>query len=188
VVALPALNEVRFERTSAKGKLRPTLIARLSLTAARLIAPCEVLGLATTALKHAKNEFRSFAPDHLFTLTRERFRRRTPRPPPFSSINSTPAASIAVRILSPVPSRPPNLPSSDSSRAIVGSDTPERCAKVACDHPSRARAAFICLVVTKIPLSFIVIEFLLTAGFGYFNIFSINSYHVRSPCPGTLLQ
>src|SRR5262245_38475880 len=33
--------------------------------------------------------------------------------------------SIAIRILSPVPSRPPSSPSTDSRRAIVRSDTPD---------------------------------------------------------------
>ena len=74
-------------------------------------------------------------------LGRALFLSRTPRPPPFSSINSTPAISIAVLIFSAVSSRPPNLPSTDSSRATVGSETPECCAKSAWDQPSRARAA-----------------------------------------------
>ena len=74
-------------------------------------------------------------------LGRDLFLSRTPRPPPFSSMNSTPAISIAVLIFSAVSSRPPNLPSADSSRATVGSETPECCAKSAWDQPSRARAA-----------------------------------------------
>jgi hypothetical protein len=59
------------------------------------------------------------------------FRRRTPGPPPFSSMNSTPAASIAVRNLWVVSSRPPSSPSTASSRATVGSEIPELSAKSA---------------------------------------------------------
>ena len=77
------------------------------------------------------------------------FRRRTPDPPPFSSMNSTPAASIAARNFWMVSARPPIVPSTDSSRATVGSETPERSAKSACDQARSALAALICLVVTK---------------------------------------
>jgi hypothetical protein len=70
------------------------------------------------------------------------FRRRTPGPPPFSSMNSTPAASIAARNLCVVSSRPPSSPSAASSRATVGSEIPERSAKSACDQASSALAAF----------------------------------------------
>ncbi len=80
---------------------------------------------------------------------RRRFRSRTPAPPPSSSMNSMPPASIAARIFSAVPSRPPSSPSTDSSLAIVGSETPDRSAKSAWDHASRARAAFICRVVIR---------------------------------------
>ena len=69
--------------------------------------------------------------------------RRTPAPPPFSSIKTTPAASIAVRSLIAVISRPPNLPSLDSRRAIVGSEMPDAFAKSPCDQPSKALAALI---------------------------------------------
>src|SRR5215468_1047123 len=74
-------------------------------------------------------------------LGRALFLSRTPRPPPFSSMNSIPAISIAVLIFSAVSSRPPNSPSTDSRRATVGSETPECCARSAWDQPSRARAA-----------------------------------------------
>jgi hypothetical protein len=60
-----------------------------------------------------------------------------------------PAFSIAVFIFVAVPARPPNSPSVDSSRAIVGSDTEEWLAKSPWDQPSKALAAFICRTVTK---------------------------------------
>jgi YqaJ-like viral recombinase domain len=71
----------------------------------------------------------------------------TPGPPPFASMNSMPPASSAARILRVVSPLPPNSPSADSSRAIVGSETFDRSAKSDCDHPSRARAAFTCRIV-----------------------------------------
>ena len=43
------------------------------------------------------------------------YRSRTPGPPPFSSMNSSPAFSSAKRILVPVSWRPPKAPSSDPS-------------------------------------------------------------------------
>jgi hypothetical protein len=89
-------------------------------------------------------------------------RNRTPDPPPFSAIDSIPADSIAARILSAVPSRPPSSPSTHSSRATVGSDTFDRSAKSAWDHPSNARAAFIWRVVTKRHISHLI-EILLTS-------------------------
>jgi hypothetical protein len=46
------------------------------------------------------------------------------------------------RIFSAVPSRPPSSPSIDSSLAMVGSDTADRSAKTACDHPRTALTAF----------------------------------------------
>jgi hypothetical protein len=71
------------------------------------------------------------------------FRRRTPGPPPFSAMNSMPAVSRAAMSFSPVSTLPPSGPSSDSSRAIVGSDTPDAVAKSPCDQATSARAAFI---------------------------------------------
>lgn len=44
--------------------------------------------------------------------------------------------------------RPPSSPSPASSRFTVGSDTPERDARSACDQPRSARAAFICRIDT----------------------------------------
>ena len=48
---------------------------------------------------------------YLWVLTLSGLRRRTPGPPPFSSMNSMPAVSKAKRILVPVSSRPPKGPS-----------------------------------------------------------------------------
>ena len=75
-------------------------------------------------------------------------RRRTPAPPPFSSMNSTPAVCKASRILSPVSLRPPSWPSPASNRLIVGIDTLAAPASSSCDQPNRARAAFTCRIDT----------------------------------------
>ena len=79
----------------------------------------------------------------------ERRDKRTPKPPPFSGINSIPATTNALIIFFPVSGRPPSNPSSASRRAIVGSDTAECSARSPCDHPNNARAAFTCLMVTE---------------------------------------
>jgi hypothetical protein len=97
---------------------------------------------------------------HSVCLRRLDLRNRTPSPPPFSSMNSMPPPSNATRIFATVSPRPPSCPSADSSRAIVGSDTPERRANSPCDHPSSARAALTCrMVINRTPQ---LIEFLLT--------------------------
>jgi hypothetical protein len=68
-------------------------------------------------------------------------RRRTPCPPPFSSMNSTPADLIALTIRSAVSPRPPRGPSKASRRLIVGIDTSAALARSFWDQPSSARAA-----------------------------------------------
>src|ERR1700730_6991866 len=60
---------------------------------------------------------------------------RTPAPPPFSAINSTPASWRAATRDSPVSARPPMSPSAASSLLTVGADTPECLAKSSWDHP-----------------------------------------------------
>lgn len=60
----------------------------------------------------------------------------------------TPAASKAVQMASPVAALPPISPSADSSRLIVGSETPDARARSDCDQPSNARAAFTCRIDT----------------------------------------
>lgn len=72
-----------------------------------------------------------------------RLRRRTPGPPPFSLMNSTPFDSSVIRIFSQVCRRPPSGPSTASSRLIVGLERPALSANSSCDHPRRARAALI---------------------------------------------
>src|SRR6266699_2295033 len=69
------------------------------------------------------------------------FLSRTPGPPPFSSRNSIPPFSSAIRSFSPVIGRPPKAPSAASNRLIVGMDTPDVAASFSWDHPSSARAA-----------------------------------------------
>jgi hypothetical protein len=85
---------------------------------------------------------------YLRFLTVSGFRRRTPGPPPFWSMNSMPAVSKAKRILVPVSSRPPKGPSRASSRFIVGIDTSAAAANCSCDQANRALAALICLIDT----------------------------------------
>jgi len=70
-------------------------------------------------------------------------RRRTPCPPPFSSMKSTPADLIAPTIRSAVSPRPPRGPSKASSRLMVGIDTSAAFARSSCDQPNSARAALI---------------------------------------------
>jgi len=72
----------------------------------------------------------------------------TPAPPPFSAMNSTPAASRAAIIFCVVAVRPPSTPSSASSLLTVGIETPEASAICSCDHATNARAALICLIDT----------------------------------------
>src|SRR5262245_16702923 len=76
-------------------------------------------------------------------LGRSLFLSLTPRPPPFSSMNSTPPSSSAVRILVAVLVRPPIGPSRASNRLMVGVETPAASANSSCDQDSKARAAFI---------------------------------------------
>jgi hypothetical protein len=57
------------------------------------------------------------------------FRSRTPGPPPFSSMNWIPPFSKAACILCTVASRPPSWPSTDSRRAMVGSEIPDSDAR-----------------------------------------------------------
>jgi hypothetical protein len=64
-------------------------------------------------------------------------------------MNSMPLFSSAARIFRTVSSRPPSLPSTDSNRAIVGSETPDRRASSDWDQPSNARAALICRIVVN---------------------------------------
>jgi hypothetical protein len=65
-------------------------------------------------------------------------RKRTPGPPPFSLMNSTPANSKVFRILSPVSLRPPSGPSLASSRFIVGMDIPAAAANCSFDQAKSA--------------------------------------------------
>jgi hypothetical protein len=61
----------------------------------------------------------------LFGVVPPGFRNLTPAPPPFSSMNSTPAACSALCIFSPVSLRPPSGPSLASSRFIAESSQSE---------------------------------------------------------------
>ena len=85
---------------------------------------------------------------HFCDFSDDRLRRRTPGPPPFSSMNSTPARSNAVRIFLPVPLRPPRGPSLASSLLIVGSETSAVSANCSCDQATSARAALTCRIDT----------------------------------------
>jgi len=90
-------------------------------------------------------------PSHAHRVRLPGLRRRTPLPPPFSSINWIPPFSNAARIFCTVASRPPSSPSTDSKRAIVGSETPDADARSDWDQPNSARPAFICLTETTAP-------------------------------------
>jgi hypothetical protein len=66
-----------------------------------------------------------------------RLRSRTPGPPPFSSMKSTPAASIAFLSATKVDMCAAMMPGCDSSRLIVGSETVEASARSRCSHRNR---------------------------------------------------
>jgi hypothetical protein len=76
------------------------------------------------------------------------FRRRTPAPPPFSAMNSTPAFFKAFAIAR-IASSDTRMPSSASARFTVGTDSPAAVATSVCDHPMSARAARICEELNK---------------------------------------
>jgi hypothetical protein len=109
----------------------------------------------------------------VYGFLRTRFRSLTPGPPPFSSMSSMPPASSAARIFLIVSSRPPNSPSAVSSRAIVGSETPDWRAKSDWDHPRSARAALTCRMVINLAVPRLI-EFILTKCRGQFNRIYIN--------------
>jgi hypothetical protein len=73
--------------------------------------------------------------------------KRTPNPPPSSSMNSIPAASIACCIF-PRASLDTRGPNPASKRLTVGRDRPARAASSDWDQPSRPRAARSCSIVT----------------------------------------
>ena len=76
-----------------------------------------------------------------------RFASRTPAPPPFSGIISTPAFSRACAIASIVRPCAANSPRRVSSRLMLGRDTPDASAKSFCSHRSSIRAARTCSLV-----------------------------------------
>ena len=79
---------------------------------------------------------------------RSRFASRTPAPPPFSGIISTPAFSRACAIASIVRPCAANSPRRVSSRLMLGRDTPDASAKSFCSHRSSIRAARTCSLVS----------------------------------------
>jgi hypothetical protein len=162
-LATEALNRQWYERTTgqvvkdAQSWVRHPVIRWMAATLDEIVeGNSAVPNTESTPIRRTRS-------NHFRNLCFDRLRRRTPEPPPFSSMNKTPAPSIAARIFSAVSSRPPSSPSIDSRRATVGSDTPDLLAKSACDQPSRARAALIWRVVTTLRLPVELIEFLLTA-------------------------
>ena len=79
-----------------------------------------------------------------FCLEVSRPRRRTPGPPPFSSMNSTPAASSARRRAASLGSVTGISPSTTSTRRIVATPTFEALARSRALQRSSARAARNC--------------------------------------------
>ncbi len=76
-------------------------------------------------------------------LKRSGLRNRTPAPPPFSSMNLTPAASTARRSLARA-SSDTRSPKGDSTRLTVGSERRALDASFVWDQPNRPRAARSC--------------------------------------------
>ena len=77
-----------------------------------------------------------------------RLRRRTPEPPPFSSMNSTPALSSVRRIAKSLGAVIAVLLSVSSARRMVVIPTADSRAKSAAVQRSSARAALICALVS----------------------------------------
>ena len=77
-----------------------------------------------------------------------RFASRSPAPPPFSGMNTTPAFSSARAIAWMVRSCAPSSPGWVSSRLILGRDTPDASAKSFCSHRSSILAARTCSLVS----------------------------------------
>ena len=113
--------------------------------------PCDepILCIALRAARWTVSSFRPFIMRLLYFGRTGRFgcRRRTPGPPPFSAMNSTPAFSKAFRNPTIVRSCAANAPGWVSSRFTLGSDTPEALARSRCSHRSSALAARTCSLV-----------------------------------------
>jgi hypothetical protein len=78
---------------------------------------------------------------YLGALDRRRWRKRTPGPPPSSSMNSTPAASNARRTARSLATVSEVLSSASSARLIVLSPSADARARSSALHLRRARAA-----------------------------------------------
>ncbi len=74
---------------------------------------------------------------------------RTPGPPPFSEMNSIPAASNDPLMAAIVEVYAPRLPGFVSRRLIVGSETFEASAKSDCSQRNKALAARTCSLVRR---------------------------------------
>ena len=88
-----------------------------------------------------------FCPIYFGRTGRCGWRRRTPGPPPFSAMNSTPAFSRAFRNFTIVRSCAASAPGWVSSRFTLGSEIPEASARSRCSHRRRDRAARTCSLV-----------------------------------------
>jgi hypothetical protein len=81
-----------------------------------------------------------------------RFFSRTPGPPPFSSMNSTPAASSACRTAKLFAAVNAVCGPASSARRIVRRLTNECCERSSALHLRSARAALICELVSAFPM------------------------------------
>src|SRR5690349_2689008 len=85
------------------------------------------------------------------------FLRRTPRPPPFSSMNSTPAASSAVRTATLLAAVSEVVSTVSSARRIVVSPTDDARARSSALQRINALAARICALVSEFLLAFFIL-------------------------------
>jgi hypothetical protein len=92
-----------------------------------------------------------------FSDQREGFRRRTPAPPPFSSMNSTPASSSARRIARSFAAVIDVADVISSARRIVVTPTEDDRARSSALHLIKARAARICALVSEIGVDFFIL-------------------------------
>ena len=95
---------------------------------------------------HSRPEREADSADEI-SLSQGLDRRRTPGPPPFEGINSTPASSNAIRSADTFAVVKPTAPSTASARRMVATPRRDFCARSSALHRRRALAARICAPV-----------------------------------------
>ena len=125
---------VRQRTFKPQFRMRP-LCGALA-TAGRLDTTERTIAASLATSDSARNYF-------LGALGRRRCRKRTPGPPPFSSMNSTPAASRARRTAKSLAAVIDVWSSASSARRMVATPTADSLARSSARHRRNARAALI---------------------------------------------